>query len=80
MTKKRWIPKVGSWVTIPWWEAKPAFTKAKRVRNLTGKIIRINGGYYYVKIKGNSKYDVLELYAVEFKKKPKRRKKKVTKS
>lgn len=76
MKKKRWIPKVGDWVTIPWWETKGFGDKAKRVRNLTGEIVRINGGYYYVKIKGNSKYDELELYSVEFKKKPKRRKKK----
>jgi hypothetical protein len=73
--KKRWVPKVGDKVTIPWWEYRYGAWKATRVRNLTGKIISIDGGYHYVKIKGNPKYDVIVLYSVEFKKKPKRRKK-----
>lgn len=58
--------KVGDQVTVPWWESKAGAIKAKRVRNLNGKIVAINGAYHYVKIKGNPKYDVLELYPNEF--------------
>lgn len=76
MKKKRWIPKVSDWVTIPWWEYRYGAWKAHRVRNLTGKIISIDGAYHYIKVTNNSKYDVVELYPVEFKKKPKRRKRK----
>lgn len=76
MKKKRWIPKVGDWVTIPWWEVRVFGHEAKRIRNLTGRIISIDGAYHYIKVTNNPKYDVVELYPVEFKKKPKRRKRK----
>lgn len=59
--------KVGDRVTVPWWEAKPGSMEHKKVPNLKGKIVAINGAYHYVKIKGNPKYDVLELYPNEFK-------------
>lgn len=58
--------KVGDQVTVPWWESKPGDTKSRRVRNLKGKIVAINGAYHCVKIKGNPKYDVIELYPNEF--------------
>lgn len=58
--------KVGQRVTVPWWETKDFGGPAIKVPNLTGTIERINGAYHYVKIEGNPRYDVLELYPNEF--------------
>jgi hypothetical protein len=59
--------KVGQRVTIPWWEYDLGGSEPpKKVPNLTGTIESINGAYHYVKIEGNPKYDVLELYPNEF--------------
>ena len=73
--KKRWVPKVGDWVTIPWWESKDFSLKPRRVRNLRGKIFHIDGAYHYVHIKKGSRYTpkntVVELYPSEFKRSPK---------
>jgi len=58
--------KVGSKVTIPWWEFDSA-GKSKRVSDLKGTVESINGAYHMVKIHNNLKYDVIELYPGEMK-------------
>lgn len=74
---KSYQPKVGDRVIVPWWEtSSPKYSskkiskmpKTKKVNDLTGTVIKIMGGYYYIKINNNSKYDVIECYANEFKK------------
>lgn len=59
--------KVGDKVTIPWWDYGIGCNERPEHYTLTGTIVRIDGGYHYVKINNNSKYDVLELYENEFK-------------
>lgn len=75
--KKYWVPQIGDWVTIPWWESKGFCLKPRQVRNLRGKIVAISGAYHYILIKKGSRYTpkntVLELYPVEFKRSPKQK-------
>jgi hypothetical protein len=77
MKKKIWIPKIGEWVTIPWWESKGFCLKPRRVHNLRGKIFRIDGGHYYIDLRKGSRYtpsgSCLELYYSEFKRSPKQK-------
>src|ERR1700679_526036 len=58
--------KVGDKVRVPWYETDPK-GKTKKVADLLGFIESIDGGYHYVKVIGNKKYDVIELYDSEFK-------------
>jgi hypothetical protein len=58
-------PKVGDRVTIPWWEQRKGRVKPVHI-TLSGKIVRINGAYHTIRIDNNPKYDMLELYPIEF--------------
>lgn len=58
--------KVGSKVIVPWWEFD-GHGNTIAVKVLEGTIESIDGAYHYVKIHNDSKYDVLELYPIEFK-------------
>lgn len=55
-------PKVGDKVRVPWWEG----WESQRVPDLEGYIESIDGGYHYIKVTNNKKYDVIELYENEF--------------
>ena len=60
------MAKVGDRVRIPWFEGGSWEKKPHRVPDLFGTIRRIIGAYHYVKIENNDKYNILELYSVEF--------------
>lgn len=56
---------IGTRVSIPWKEEVHG-KGYRKIPNLTGTIRSVNGGYIYVKIDNNPRYDVLELYETEF--------------
>jgi hypothetical protein len=59
-------PQVGDKVIVPMIEYD-GMGNSQKIPDLLGAITRISGGYHYVKIENNNKYDVLELYETEFK-------------
>ena len=52
--RKKFDIRVGSKVSIPWWESDFSLN-TKQVPNLKGTIESINGAYHYIKIHNNKK-------------------------
>jgi hypothetical protein len=52
-------PRIGDRVRVPGWVVREE-------HDLFGTIIEIDGGYYYIEVENNPRFELIELYSNEF--------------